>query len=313
MIMLSVIGRSLARDGQPEEGLASFEDMLQRIARANPPLSPGLIYTTRRFYPLALRDVGRVEDGLAAGRENIRMAEAAYGPKSVERASAQDYHARECEKAERWQEAHDQWQSSLENYLTAYGPSNTRSRGASDGIIEMKLKLGHPDEAIAARRRFIGLLESAAGPRALETTKQAKLLIADLLSINRHAEAKTEVMQWLAKFKKTNGVFPISAEPILNAAVDVYLKHEEWRTALDTQREAITIKKSYAADFWAIDQAKCVEGFCLSKLNRSGEAVALLQEGIAGLETKKNQDPAIEREWLPLARERLKAAEAQVR
>jgi len=307
LFMLSVIGRSLARLGHPEEGMASFEDMLQRIDRADPPVHPQLIYAARRFYPSALRDVGRIEEGLAAGRENIRMAEAAFGPKSIDLATTMDYHARECETAGRWQESHDNRARSLEIYLTAYGPSNTRPRGASDGLIRMKLKLGLNDEAITARHRFIDLLESAAGPRALEVTKQVKLLIADLRSLGRIKEAKTEITQWQARFEKTKGLYSVAAEPILTAAVEVYEGNEEWQAALDALRDAMAIRKGYLPNALALDYSKVQEGYYLAQMKRFDEALPLMREGIAALEAKKGTDDSIESKWLPMAREKLKA------
>lgn len=308
-LMLSVIGRSLAGEGQPQEGLAAFEDMLQRLAHGDSLKSSTVVLAARRFYPQALRDAGRIDDGLEAGRENIRIAQAGTGPKSIDYAMAQDYHARECEKAERWQEAHDEWKSSLEIYITAYGPSNTRSSGAADGLVRMKLKLGLNDEAVSARRRFLGLVESAAGARSLEASKQAKLLIGDLRSLGRIAEAKNEITQRLQMLKTTKGTYPVSAEPILTAAVEVYEGAEEWQAALDAQRAAMIIRKSYLPNAFALDYSKVLEGHYLAQMKRFDEALPLMREGIAALEQTKAKDSSIESKWLPMAREKLKAAE----
>lgn len=310
LAMLGIIGRSLARGGHPEEGLAAYEEMLRRISLADPPLSSTLRFSALKFYPRALRDVGRVEDGLEAGRENIRITEAGTGPQSLDCATALDFHARECETAERWQEAHDSWQRSLDVYLAAFGPAHTRPRETSNALIRMKLKLGLADEAIETRNRFIRLTESSAGPRSLEVGRQVKMLVEDLRGLGRLAEARTEVMRWLERLKNARGTYAIAAETVFLAAVGLHEQTKDWQAALDAQRAAMAIRQSYLPDAWTLDYSKLVEGYYLAQMKRYDEARPLMREGIAALESKQDLDSSIASKWLPLAREKLKAAEA---
>ncbi|MDZ4402763.1 serine/threonine-protein kinase [Prosthecobacter sp.] len=215
--MHPAIGVTLMREGKADKAVQVFDEMLRRIPLAEPPLSPLQVARLRRNYGEVLLDAGQKDKALAAGRENIRIAETAEGPGGISVVEALEWHGRCCLRAHEFQEAHDASKRALEFCVGLQGATGARCIQIKDMLIRAKQGLARHDEAVAVRRDFLEKLRQLHGVKHPGTVREAAELVADLAIARQWPEAKAELDRWLDLLKRADGSLPPLAQSLIKA------------------------------------------------------------------------------------------------
>lgn len=295
--------RNLNFLGGAKEALPILEDLVRR-SDADPKIASA---GDRAFYRLdcarAMNQLGRVDEALQMGRENLRFVEKELGDSSFEAARAFLAHGELCSRHERFDEAESTLRRAVDIFLRSVGPLETYPQRAADHLIRIYEQRGKQDQIIALHRDLVRAHEQKVGLQDEATSASVKRLVQRLLSAGRIEEADQTAIEWLQRIRLPGGKLPATGEDLLRGHIEILRSLPDWPRAEAAQRELLALVMHTRPDDpqrWGY-QSDLAD--VLIKSGRKADAVPLLEEVVRELE--KAPAGKVRNLHLPLAQKRL--------
>lgn len=212
-VMHSLAKRITTRGGHVESlsMLGQIRDYVRRHPDEPPPVSVVLLGTD---YMSALIENGRVEEGLAVGRESCRRAlEKVTVANSHEIARACFILAKCCRKAGKLEEAVQHFRQSLAVFWRFEGPATEAAQEALGALLGLQRQQKDTAGMIATHRDTLRAFDMVLGPARPETHQQIASFARFLVEAGRPAEAEALFQQWLNRLRGSDGkLAPEAAE-----------------------------------------------------------------------------------------------------
>lgn len=297
------LGKHLYEGGKYDEASEVLGENC-RIAQGHPEVvRAGERVFFQAYHASSLWLAGRADEGLQAGRENLRAARSELGPDDYEAARAFSMHAELCRRAGLRDEAIDAARQALDRLFVSVGPLDIITVDTLELLSALLSDKKDTEALIEMRRNVLQVHDQALGPVHEATAEWVKKLAVSLAEDGRATEADELCQKWLKRVRHSNGALPASCEEMLRGYKDVLSALPDWPRAEAALKELISLpdrKSPEDLQRWT-DQSDLAE--VLIKQKRAAEALPLLNRAIKALEERV---PGEERDrCLALARKRL--------
>jgi len=309
MHMALTFARNLIFMGEEKDGVPMLQELI-RYSDAHPKAQPA---GDRVFYRLdcarGLSQMGRVDEALEMGRDNLRIALQELGDSDFEAARAFQSHGEICLEHEFFQEAEDTLKKAVGMFHRSVGPLDPISEQTVQTLAEYYQEQGMKDKLIDLNRTVLRMHEEKAGMAHIATANRVRWLAQALIHAGRMEEADQETSEWLQRVRLPGGKLPASGESILRGHVDVLRSRADWPRAEAEMREIVGILQAGRPKdplLWE-DQSNLAE--MIIQQGRLAEARPLLEEVIAKYEKSKPEPGSRSEMLMRLAKDRLKRAQ----
>ncbi|MCX6854646.1 MAG: serine/threonine-protein kinase, partial [Verrucomicrobia bacterium] len=289
--------------GGAAEALPILQDLVRRSDADPKIVSAG----DRVFYRLdcarTLNHLGRVDEALQMGRDNLRTAEKELGDSSFEAGRGFLAHGELCSRHDLLDEAESTLRRAVDIFLRSVGPLETYTQRTVDLLTSVYQQRGKQDPIIELNREMVRMHEQKVGLHDEATSASVKRLIDVLLKSGRKQQADQTATEWLQRIRLPGGKVPANGEAVLRGHIDVLRNLPDHPRAEAALRELFTLVATHRPDDpqrWG-DQSNLAD--VLIKSGRKADAVPLLEEVVRELE--KAPAGKVRNSHLPRAQKRL--------
>lgn len=191
LFLLTVHAKALRTAGRPQEAVAAFEALFERLRTWPSEPDPVDIVSAHLSYPIALRQAGQPERALEEARKNIKLARRLLGAVDLHYARALIQAASECLVSDLITEAIGYQNDALILFSDTLGNAHFSTQDAKERLIDMYTQQGNLTEAIKVRRDMVEFAKIDSGPTAPETLNEIQWFIEALIEADQNEEALT--------------------------------------------------------------------------------------------------------------------------
>jgi hypothetical protein len=217
-------------------------------------------------------------------------------------------HAEFCRKAGLLNQAAEAANEALKLYWQVGGPLANSSERALNIELAVRREIGEQAQLFAVYQTAIHEFDVKLGLTHPRTVAEVRDFARTLLSANRWDEADKLCGDWLKRVRAPNGVLPLECEGILRAQAEVLRRGTDLERAESVCRELAALLERHRPNDLQhyVDLSNLAE--ILIKRHKFGVAGEVAERAIKGLDTYPAGDPALTRQHLQRARDRLQRA-----
>ncbi len=305
------LGQALFRLGRPEEAVPLLAKA-ERAARDTPQhFSPSELMSFRMGQAELLKSLGRIEEALALGRENVRFAQTERGPRHRATGAALLTHARLCGTARLHDEAASMARKAMDVFLVCMGPLDESYLQALDFTLAMLTVKKDTEGALALHQEVTTMYDQKVGAAHPSTAARQAAWISALAQTGRKEEAQQKADAWLARLHKPGQPLPAVCEKPLHLRNRLLIEAKQWARAEAGMRDLQLLLKAHRpADAQRWEDLDAL-GYVLFRQNKHAEAAATMEKVLATLEKAPESDRRTHH--LPLVRQQLERVRAAMK